>query len=76
MSFSQSSFEMFYPEEEGEIEARKRLVSCAKQARDSGFSFWEWEKWLSMNKEYTFYISLLPAGSLRHIGSWVWVGLN
>lgn len=85
MTFSETAFESFYPDEEGQIEARKRLIFHArhffvKNASENVSDEILAQKWkteILNNKEYRFYLCLLSEPEvLEHIIAWVFVGFS
>ncbi len=81
--FFPDNFDQFYPDEEGKIEARKRLIFHARHYYNTAqvgltdrmvADFWKLE--VTQNKEYSHYINLLSDTPyvVDHIISWIFIG--
>lgn len=75
--FSETAFDSFFPDEEGQIEARKRLVWDARHAHANGKSPAQWFTAALRSKEMCHYVSLLNEQDiLEHIAEWVWQSMH
>lgn len=77
MTFSAEAFDSFWPDEEGLIEARKRLMENARY-----FYYFDdrppdaWMKLVFESPDLRHYLSLIGEDKLLHIVSVVWKGLG
>lgn len=75
--FSQDAFDSFWPDEEGLIEARKRLIENARY-----FYLFDdrpseaWVKIVRESDDLSYYLSLIGEENLPHIIEWVWKGIG
>jgi hypothetical protein len=73
MSFNSVTFDSFYPDEEGIIEARKRLIGNAYEANVDIYTEKEWIAEVMSDAELKYYTELIGGPDyLHHIAKLVW----
>jgi hypothetical protein len=73
MLFKSETFDIFYPEDEGVIEARKRLHSTAISAYEALWSIREWIDHVKASPDLLHYMELTGGeDSLEHLAELVW----
>lgn len=67
-------YDCFFPDDEGPVEARKRLLDHAKHFhRVRGFSLEQWKMLVMRDSETRYYAKLIGGDLfLHHLGMWVW----
>lgn len=77
MTFNKASFDSFYPDEEGLIEARKRLVHSAEYQYCELMMDAEWKKAVHRDEQLSYFVELLGGDEiLDHIIRMVWYGFE
>lgn len=76
VGFDEASFNKFYPQEEGLIEARKRLLFSADEAYNDMRNIQWWWALVAHDPELSFYVSLLGENIVEHIGMFTWFPLR
>lgn len=77
-NYDPTIFDSLYPDEEGSIEARKRLVSHAQHfCRMRRLAPAVWVEIVMKDPEYRYYVTLIGGPLfLKHLAMWVWQPIN
>ncbi len=78
LPFNPAMFDNFFPDEEGPVEARKRLLEHGKHfCRVRRYSLDQWKNLVMKDSETRYYAKLI-GGSLylHHLGMWIWQPLS